>query len=370
MASLLGRAAHLPHPAPRRPRQDVHPRHVPLPERLRPARRAPRGLHRDRHHRSLPAHARRRRAPPDGLGRLRSAGRAVRHPDRHPPRGHHPEEHRNLPPPAQDARLLLRLGARGRHHRPGVREVDPVDLAAALQAGPRLPEPHRGQLVRRARHGPRERGGHRRAERARWAPGREAPAAPVDAQDHRLRRPPGGRSRDARLARHQGQAAPLDRPQRGRAGRLRGPGARDRGRRDDQRLHHPRRHARRRDLRGPRARAPAGAQADQRRQPRSRRGLPRRRQGQERHRPQRRHQDEDRRAHRRVRGEPDQRRRAAHLDRRLRHRHLRHRGGHGRARARRARSRLREDLRPAHTPGHRPEERRRRRRLHGCVHAR
>ena len=40
------------------------------------------------------------------------------------------DEHRHLPPPDQVARLLLRLGPRGRHDRPRLLQVDPVDLPA------------------------------------------------------------------------------------------------------------------------------------------------------------------------------------------------------------------------------------------------
>ncbi len=86
--------------------------------RARPARRPPGGLHRHRHHRPLQAHARLQRAAPDGLGRLRPAGRAST-PSR-PARTRAittDDEHRQLPPPAEDARLLLRLGPRGHHHR-------------------------------------------------------------------------------------------------------------------------------------------------------------------------------------------------------------------------------------------------------------
>jgi leucyl-tRNA synthetase len=56
----------------------LHPRHVPVPERRRAARRPPGRVHRDRHPRPLQADERVPRAAPDGLGRLRAAGRAVR----------------------------------------------------------------------------------------------------------------------------------------------------------------------------------------------------------------------------------------------------------------------------------------------------
>ena len=71
-----------------------------------------------------------------------------------------------------------------------------------------------------------------------------------------------GRPGPARLARlDQADAAQLDRPQRGRRGRLRRPPATP----HRSRLHHPARHAVRRHLHGARARAPAGRRAGRRR---------------------------------------------------------------------------------------------------------
>ncbi len=55
----------------------------PYPVGRRAARRPSRGLHGVRHRRALQAHARVQRAAPDGLGRVRAAGRAVRDQDRH-----------------------------------------------------------------------------------------------------------------------------------------------------------------------------------------------------------------------------------------------------------------------------------------------
>ena len=49
------------------------------------------------------------------------------------------EEHRDLQAPAQDARLQLRLVARGRHDRSGLRPLDAVDLPPALPARARVP---------------------------------------------------------------------------------------------------------------------------------------------------------------------------------------------------------------------------------------
>ncbi len=231
------------------------------------------------------------------------------------PRDHDAEEHRQLPPPDQVARLLLRLGPRDRHDRSRLLQVDPVDLPPTLRhlvrprlrldrrAGPcpqgqgpadrRAADPagHRrprrlprreaprlsrrgpGQLVPGAGDRPGQRGGHRRQERARRLPRRpDAPEA-VDAPDHRLRRPPARRPGARRLApRHQGHAAQLDRPERGGRGRFlhrrrsRLLGVETRRRRVPRiaharrhpRLHHPPRHALRRDLHGARPRASPG----------------------------------------------------------------------------------------------------------------
>ena len=83
------------------------------------------------------------------------------------------------------------------------------------------------------------------------------------AAHHPVRRPPAGRSGRAGLARLDDRdAAQLDRPQRGRRGRLPERGAGRRAR--DPRLHDAARHALRRDVHGAVARAPAGRGADQR----------------------------------------------------------------------------------------------------------
>ena len=94
---------------------------------------------------------------------------------------------------------------------------------AAVRARPRVSSGAAGLVVPGARHRARERGGHRRQERARRLPVRAPADAPVDAPDHRLRRRAARRSRRARLAReHEGDAARLDRPQRRRRDRLPG----------------------------------------------------------------------------------------------------------------------------------------------------
>ena len=81
--------------------QVLRARHVPVSERRGSARRPSRGLHRDRHHQPLQAHARLQRAASDGLGRVRSARRAVRDPDQRASGQDHARRDRDLPPPAQ-----------------------------------------------------------------------------------------------------------------------------------------------------------------------------------------------------------------------------------------------------------------------------
>ena len=49
------------------------------------------------------------------------------------PQDHHPGQHRHVPPPDQVARLLLRLGSRGRYDRPRLLQVDAVDLSEDLR---------------------------------------------------------------------------------------------------------------------------------------------------------------------------------------------------------------------------------------------
>ena len=216
-----------------------------------------------------------------------------------------------------------------------------------------------GQLVPGAGHRPGQRGGHRRRpQRARQLPGLQAQPAPVDDADHRLRRPAAGRPGRPGLARgHQADAAQLDRPLRGCAGRLpERPPAADRG------LHHPPRHAVRRDVHGAGARAPDGRPAgvrrvarrhargvDRRRGDAARRGrrLPPHDRDAHRRRAPDRGPRQDRCLHRRLRDEPGHRRADPGLRRRLRADGLRHRRDHGGARPGRARLGVRDALRPA-----------------------
>ena len=101
--------------------------------------------------------------------------------------------------------------------RPGTRRprrLPRLEAAGLPRRGPR-------QLVPRAGHGPGQRGGHRRQERARRASRRPDAAEAMDAPDHRLRR---RLVEDLELVdwprADQGDAAQLDRPERRGRGRL------------------------------------------------------------------------------------------------------------------------------------------------------
>mmetsp|Transcript_20064 Transcript_20064/g.31616 ORF Transcript_20064/g.31616 Transcript_20064/m.31616 type:complete len:533 (+) Transcript_20064:651-2249(+) len=352
MAGLLGGQQDLQGRAPRGQGEEVHPGHVPIPLGRRPARGPPRGLHRHGHHGPVLPHEGPGRAAPHGLGQLRAARRAARHQHRHAPPGDHRREHRQLQAPAQEPGLRLRLGPGGGHHRPRLRQVDPVDLPPALQEGLGHAERGAGELVPGAGHGAGQRGGDRRALGARVAPGQAAAAAPVGVQDHRVRRPAGGRAGGGgpAVARgHPGRAEGLDRPLRRGADRLPGGG---RGGRL-LRVHHAAGHLAGRDLRGAGPRAPAGGK-DHRRGPEGgRAGLRGGRGGQERHGPDGggRQGREDGRGHGRRGRAPAHGGGGAHLGGRLRAGVLRDGRGYGRARARRAGLRLRPGLRPPRPTG-------------------
>ena len=252
-------------PSAARTPEEVHPRHVPVPLRRGPARRPPRGLHRDRHRRRY----------------KRMRGFNVLHPmgwdafglpaEQHAiETGTHPArddaaEHRELPPAAQD-RSASRYDwdARDRHHRPettsagrsGSSSQLVFDSAASPSSSRRSSAcnwcPALGTVLANEEviDGKSERGGH---------PGRAPAAAAVDAPHHRLRRAAARRLEALDWPESiKAEAARLDRPQRRRRGRL--PARRDAAAQAPG-LHHAPRHALRRDLHGARARAPAAARA-------------------------------------------------------------------------------------------------------------
>ena len=139
----------------------------PYPSGSRPAHRPSRGLHRDGHRGPLPAGAGLQRPASDRLGCVRPSGRAACGEDRRASARQHRGEHQELPPPAEGAGLLLRLGPRGQHDRPGLLQVDAVDFPAAFPARPRLRRRAPRVVVSGAEDRARQRGGRRRQVRGR-----------------------------------------------------------------------------------------------------------------------------------------------------------------------------------------------------------
>ena len=198
------------------------PGNVPLSFRLGTPCRPPEELRAHRRLLPLQEHAGLQCAASHGLGRLRPAGRERGHPPRPQPARDGARICRHLPRDAGQDRLLLRLAARDQLQPARLLQVDAVDVPAAAPQGAGLPGHRAHQLVPRLQDRPGQRGGQGRPLLAlRHRRRKEADAAMV-LPHHRLRRPPAGRPGKARLVRgHEGDAARLDRPQRGGRGRFR-----------------------------------------------------------------------------------------------------------------------------------------------------
>ena len=95
---------------------------------------APQELHDGRRARPLPAAQRHAGAAPDGLRRLRPAGREPRDQDRRAPGPFDRRLDRGVPPPVPLLGHLDRLAARVRHARAALLPLDAVDLPEALRA--------------------------------------------------------------------------------------------------------------------------------------------------------------------------------------------------------------------------------------------
>ena len=354
MAGRLGGRAHLGGAEPRRPRvrrlqaQELRARDAALPLRGA-ARRAFEVLRGRRRDRALPAPQRLPGDPPDGLRRVRAPGREPRDPYRRAAARVDREVDPDLPRAVSALGHLDRLVARDRHPRARLLPLDAVALPPDARARPRVPHRGAGPVVPHRPDGARQRAGDRRALRALRQRGRlEAPRAVV-LPHHRVRRPPAVGLRAARVVarprRH--DAAQLDRSFGGGRGRLPLRGRRPRlpG------LHDAPRHALRRHLLRARPGAPGDRAADrrQRRGPR-RAGLCRRGGAELDRGAQRRGPREDGRGARPHRHQPRQRRADPDVRRRLRVDGLRHRGADGGAGARRARLRVREEVRPRDPP--------------------
>ncbi len=307
------------------------------------------------------------RAAPDGLGRLRHAGRERRDRARRPPRDLDLREHRPDEGADEAVRLLDRLEPRVRDLRSRILRPAAAAVPRHARRGPRHPQGGGGELGPGRHDRARQRAGDRRPRLALRRAGRAARADPVVLPHLRHGRRAARRARRARGLARQGpaDAAQLDRQEPRPAVPLRDP-RRAGGLRDARGLHDAARHDLRRELRRGLARPPAGAGAGgaTRRSPPSspsaaRIGTSRggARDGREaRHR------------HRRARRPPVRPELgAAGLRRELRADGLRHRRDLRLSGARPARPRLRAEVRPRRGRGGQPRGtglRRRRRRVH------
>ncbi len=314
----------------------------------RAAHGPPEELLRRRRRRAFPPPQRQARPAPDGLRRVRAARREPRDQDRGASPRFDREVDRAVPAPVPRVGHLDRLVARVRNPRAALLPLDPVAVPAPAGARAGVPQGGGGQLVPERRDRAGQRAGDRRALRALRLGRGGAPARAVVLPHHRLRRPPARRPRHDRLAGARRQdAAQLDRPLRGRGGHvhLRGPGDRLPG------LHHAPGHAVRRDVLRHGARAPRRAAAGGRDGARGRGARVRQQDADgEPGGPRLRRAREDRRAAGAERHQPGQRRAHPDVGRRLRADGVRHRRADGRAGARRARLRVREEVRPGDPP--------------------
>ena len=173
------------------------------------------------------AHVRRRQrlhgAPPDGLRRLRAAGR-----ERRDPRGRPSARRSRSATSPRSARRCERMG----WSIDWSREVSTAEpeyyrwtqwlFLRVLRGGPRLSQGGAGQVVPERPDRARQRAGDRRPLRALRRRGRGAEPRAVVLPHHRLRRPAARRDGPARVlaGARADDAAQLDRPLRGRRGRL------------------------------------------------------------------------------------------------------------------------------------------------------
>ena len=132
MARALGARRHLSRERQWRKSQVLRLRDAAVSVR-RSARRPRKKLCVRRRDRTDDAHARLRRAPPDGLGCVRAARRKRRHCARHRPRRLDRREHRQYETANPADRNELRLDARDHHVLPRVLPLESVAVSAALR---------------------------------------------------------------------------------------------------------------------------------------------------------------------------------------------------------------------------------------------
>ena len=229
--------------------QDLRARDVPLSVGAHPHGPRPQ-LHDGRRHRPLPPDAGPRSAPPDGLGRVRDAGRECGDGAQGPSGRMDPGQYRGDARPAEAARLRARLEPRARHLRPRLLRPRAGAVPRPVRRRPGLSQGKRGQLGPGRHDRARQRAGDRRQGLALGRAGRAAQARPMVPEDHRLRRGAARRAGDARPVARQGpaDAGELDRQEPRPAVPL---PARRAGRRDrrGRGLHHPPGHDLRSELR-------------------------------------------------------------------------------------------------------------------------
>jgi hypothetical protein len=307
----------------------------------------------DRRPGPLPPHERRERLPADRLRRLRPAGRERRDQEQDPPARVDAANIDNMRRQLRSMGATFDWRARSSPATPTT-TAGTSGSSCASSSRPGLPRQSPGGLVPQRRNaGARAGRRHGPPLLALRRPGREArstsgicapPSTPTSCSTSPASTGP-SRSRSCRPTGSAGPRAPRSssRPRPMNSSR----------RRRAARLHDSTRHAVRRHVHGPGARTLARAQADPPgrkaevdayvtaagRADRDRADVDR--------------ASEDRRLHRLVRDQPGQRRAHPDLDRRLRPGRLRHRRDHGRARPRRARLRVRPEVRAADPARHR-----------------
>ena len=151
---------------------------------------------------------------PDGLRRVRAAGRERRDQGGRPPARGHGAQHRRDPRADAADGLGDRLDPRALDARARVLPLDAVALPALLRARPGVPQGGAGQVVPERPDRARQRAGDRRPLRALRGRGRGEEPRAVVLPDHRLRRRAARRDGAARaVARARADdAAELDRP--------------------------------------------------------------------------------------------------------------------------------------------------------------
>ncbi len=213
LAEGLGRGAAVRDPERRSAPEILRAGDVPLSVGAHPY--GPRAQLRDgRRGRPLPPGQRLQRAAPDGVGRLRPAGRERGARQQGEPARLDLREHRDDEGPAQDDGAVARLGARDRHLRPELLQASAEAVPGLLARRAGGAPCRQGQLGPGRHDGAGQRAGDRRPWLALRRAGRAARPHAVVLQDHRHVGGAAGEPRWPGALARQGprHAAELDRP--------------------------------------------------------------------------------------------------------------------------------------------------------------